>query len=110
MTNAPRVSVIMANHNGAAFLRDSLQSLLKQTLKAWELIFVDDASTDNSVALAHQITRHDPRVKILRQSDNMGPASARNHALEAAQGEWIAIFDSDDVMMPQRLELLRERA
>jgi len=102
--------VIMANFNGTRFLRAAIHSLMKQTVASWELIFVDDASIDGSVAAAHEAANGDPRVKIIAQLENRGPAAARNHALDIARGAWIAIFDSDDLMAPQRLERLLERA
>ena len=107
---APTVSVIMANHNGAQFLGSAIRSLLEQTLQSWELIFVDDGSTDDSAAIAKQAANGDPRISIVGQSANRGPASARNRALELARGEWLAVFDSDDLMMPQRLESLLHSA
>jgi len=110
MTATPDVSVIMANYNGARYLRPALQSLLRQTLTSWELILVDDASSDESVAVAEQTANGDPRVHIFRQTANSGPAAARNRALDAARGQWIAVFDSDDLMVPQRLQLLLQRA
>ena len=110
MTAAPKVSVIMANYNGARFLRAAIGSLLRQTLPSWELIFVDDGSTDASVAVAERAASADPRITVIRQPANRGPGAARNRALELARGEWIAVFDSDDLMMPQRLELLVRRA
>ena len=110
MTAIPDVSVIMANYNGARYLRPALRSLMGQTLTSWELILVDDASGDDSVAVAEQTANGDPRVHIIRQTVNSGPAAARNRALEAASGHWIAVFDSDDLMMPQRLQLLLQRA
>jgi succinoglycan biosynthesis protein ExoO len=106
----PRVSVIMANFNGLQYLGGAIHSLLKQTMSSWELIVVDDASTDGSVALAHDLTNGDPRVTILPLRENRGPGAARNRALSIAQGEWVAIFDSDDLMEPRRLEVLLDRA
>lgn len=110
MTTVPRVSVIMANFNGTLYLRGALRSLLSQTMNSWELLFVDDASTDDSVAMAREVTNGDPRVKVIEQHENRGPAVARNQALDMAQGEWVAVFDSDDLMAPRRLELLLNRA
>jgi succinoglycan biosynthesis protein ExoO len=100
----------MANFNGAKYLADAIRSLMKQTMSSWELIFVDDASTDHSVAMALETANGDPRVKVIAQTENCGPGAARNRALENAAGEWIAIFDSDDLMAPKRLELLLGRA
>jgi succinoglycan biosynthesis protein ExoO len=101
MTATPDVSVIMANYNGARYLRPALHSLMRQTLTSWELILVDDASSDDSVAVVEQTANGDPRVHIIEQTANSGPAAARNRALEAASGQWIAVFDSDDLMVPQ---------
>src|SRR5258705_1061379 len=100
----------MANYNGARYLRAALQSLMRQTLKSWELILVDDASSDESVAVPSKTAKGDTRVHIIRQTANGGPAAARIRALDAVSGKWIAVFDSDDLMVPQRLELLLERA
>ena len=110
MSTSPVVSVIMANFNGARYLHSAIGSLMKQTLSAWELIFVDDASTDDSVAIAREVANGDPRIKIIARRENRGPGAARNAALEGARGEWIAVFDSDDLMAPRRLEVLFNRA
>lgn len=110
MSVSPRVSVIMANFNGARYLGGAIRSLLTQTIDSWELFFVDDASTDGSVALAHGIANGDRRVTIIPLDENRGPGGARNQALNFVRGEWVAIFDSDDLMDPRRLELLLDRA
>ncbi len=106
----PEVSIIMANFNGAAFLGDAVASVRAQTLQDWELIVVDDASDDDSWRILAQAARADPRIRILRQVLNQGPANARNRALAEARGQWIGIFDSDDVMKPERLERLTDAA
>jgi succinoglycan biosynthesis protein ExoO len=110
MSGAPRVSVVMANYNGARHLAEAIASVQAQTLADWELLLVDDASTDDSLAVALAMAERDPRIRLLAQPRNQGPAAARNRALEAARGEWIAVADSDDVMLPQRLERLLSRA
>ncbi len=110
MNTSPLVSVIMANFNGMKFIGSAMRSLMGQTLRSWELIVVDDASTDLSVATARATARADPRVTIVEQPENRGPAAARNRALGLARGQWIAIFDSDDLMAPRRLEGLLDRA
>jgi succinoglycan biosynthesis protein ExoO len=110
MTAAADVTVIMANHNGARYLTAAIQSVVRQTLGSWELIIVDDASTDDSVAMARRAAAGDPRVTIIVQERNQGPAAARNRALEQVTARWIAIMDSDDLMLPQRLELLLRQA
>jgi len=107
---APVVSLVMANYNGARHLAEAIASAQRQTLTDWELILVDDASTDDSLAIAVALAQADPRIKVLAQARNRGPAAARNRALAAARGAWIAVFDSDDVMLPARLERLLARA
>ena len=102
----PVVSVVVANFNGAPHLADALRSILAQSLTQIEVLFVDDASTDGSVALAEEIARSDPRLLILRLPENAGPAAARNRGLAMARGAWVAIVDSDDMIHPDRLRRL----
>lgn len=109
MTGCPDIAIIMANYNCARFIGAAIQSLIKQTLTSWELIIVDDASGDNSIAIAEKAAADDPRIRILRQTTNRGPGAARNRALEVVTAPWIAIMDSDDLMPPQRLRTLLRR-
>jgi len=102
----PCVSVVMANYNGARHLAGAVRSVLDQSLGDLELILVDDASTDDSLAVAGEAAAGDPRLKIIALGENGGPGAARNHALAAARGRWIAVVDSDDLMAPDRLERL----
>jgi succinoglycan biosynthesis protein ExoO len=110
MKSRPEISVLMANFNGAKYLAPAIGSLRSQTFSGWELIVVDDVSGDDSVAIANAFAQNDSRITVIRQTENMGPAAARNRALDAARGEWLAVFDSDDIMKPDRLERLRDRA
>jgi len=110
MSIRPDVSIIMANYNGARYLSAAIGSIVRQTVSSWELIIVDDASTDESLAIARREAAGDPRVRIVAQDKNRGPGAARNRALDLADGQWIAIVDSDDVLLPQRLALLLARA
>ena len=105
-TPAPRVSVVMANFRGAAHLAQAMASVLAQSEHRLELILADDASDDDSVAIARQIAAHDTRVRVIASPKNQGPAATRNLALDAATGEWLAIVDSDDVIHPDRLARL----
>ena len=109
-TARPIVSVITANYNGARHLAAAARSVLDQTLTDLELIVVDDASTDDSLRVLAAEVAGDPRVRVLRHRRNKGPAAARNRALAQARGCWIAVFDSDDLMAPDRLEALVGRA
>ena len=106
----PCVSVITANYNGAKHLAAAVRSVLEQSLTALELIIVDDASTDDSLAVIEAAAAGDPRVRVIRQRKNAGPGAARNRALDAARGHWVAVFDSDDLMAPDRLERMVECA
>jgi len=111
MTGArPVVSVITANFNGAAHLPAAIGSVLAQTLDGLELIVVDDRSTDASVAVIAEAASRDARVRLILQDRNAGPGAARNRAIAAARGRFIAILDSDDLMTPDRLQRLVARA
>jgi len=105
----PLVSVVTANYNGARYLAQAVRSVLDQSLASLELIIVDDRSSDDSLAVIEAAAAGDPRVRVLVQDENRGPAAARNRALAAARGRWIAVFDSDDLMAPERLERLVAR-
>jgi len=105
----PIVSVITAAYNVAPYIGQCIESVLQQTLSDWEMIIVDDASTDETVAVVERYLS-DPRIKLLRNDRNRKASYARNRALEHAQGRWIAVLDSDDWCAPQRLERLVEFA
>ncbi|WP_162176686.1 glycosyltransferase family 2 protein [Hyphomonas beringensis] len=109
-SSTPTISVIMANYNCEAYLKGAIRSVLNQTLANIELILVDDGSSDGSVALAEEIAQQDPRLRVFSGTRFGGPAPVRNHALDQARGEWIAIVDSDDLIAPQRLEHMLEAA
>jgi succinoglycan biosynthesis protein ExoO len=106
----PVVSVVTANFNGAKHLSAAIQSVLDQTLAELELIVVDDASTDASVAIVEDAAARDRRVRLIVQPNNAGPGAARNRGLAAARGRYVAVFDSDDLMAPDRLARLVGRA
>lgn len=96
------VSIIMPNYNSETFIESSIQSVLAQSYKNWELLFVDDCSTDRSVEKAKAFD--DSRIKIFLKEKNEGAASARNFAIEKASGRWIAFLDSDDSWSPDKLQ------
>lgn len=104
----PRVSVIIPAYNAAPYLARAIESVLAQTERALEVIVVDDASSDDTLAVARSFT--DPRVRVLQNPGNRGPSYSRNRAIEAAQGTWIALLDADDWYVPERLERLLEAA
>jgi succinoglycan biosynthesis protein ExoO len=100
------VSVVMSNFRGARWLPDAIASVLAQTHQSLELIIVDDASGDDSVAIIQGTMATDPRIRLVECPQNIGPAGARNLGLDAARGAWVAIVDSDDLIHPARLERL----
>ncbi len=96
------VSIIMPSYNTAQYISDSIKSIQAQTYTDWELIIVDDCSTDNSVAIINSF--NEPRIRLLQNAKNSGAAISRNYALREAKGKWIAFLDSDDVWVPEKLE------
>lgn len=85
-------------------MKQTVESVRFQNFKDWELILVDDNSQDNSYALAHELAENDSRIKVIKLSENSGAAVARNTAIAAAQGRYIAFLDSDDLWLPNKLE------
>ena len=106
----PVVSVITANYNGARYLPAAISSVLGQSLRSLEMIVVDDASTDDSAAVVARAAAQDARIRLIVQPHNAGPGAARNRAIGAAQGRYLAVFDSDDLMDQDRLARLVRRA
>ena len=103
--SAPAVSVLMAVYNAEKWLSRALRSLLEeQTLRGIEVLAVDDASTDNSLAILHEIARADSRLRVFHQTENQGQAVARNIALRHARGEFVCMLDADDWFSPDALE------
>lgn len=99
------VSVIVPVYNVASYLPACIDSVLAQTFADFELLLVDDGSTDGSGDICDDYACRDVRVTVLHQP-NAGPAAARNAALDVAQGEYVAFVDSDDVIHRQYLEVL----
>ena len=97
------VSIIMPSWNTARFIAESIQCVIDQTYQNWELIIVDDCSTDNTDEVVTPFLS-DIRIKYLHNKHNSGAALTRNYAMREAQGEWIAFLDSDDLWMPEKLE------
>src|SRR6266403_5506169 len=103
----PLVSVVMIFLNSERFMTEAVQSIFAQTFKDWELIFVDDGSTDGSTAIAKSYAERWPdRVRYLEHPshENRGMSASRNAGIRASSGQFIAMLDSDDVWLPDRLE------
>ena len=94
----------MPVHNGAAYLRDSISSILRQTMTDFELIIVDDGSTDGSGDIIEMFAERDKRLRVLRNETNEGLGPALNRGLTAATGEYVVRQDADDIALPFRIE------
>jgi len=106
MKAAPIVSVYLPTHNRAELLARAIQSVLRQTFTDFELIVVDDGSTDITPVVIQQFVKDDHRVKGMRSDKSQGAPTARNMAIQAATGIYITGLDDDDEMKPKRLEQL----
>lgn len=99
------VSIITPCYNAGTFIGDAIESVLSQTYQDWEMIIVDDCSTDNSAEIVQEYANKDHRIVFLRTEAPSGsPAKPRNIAIENAKGRFIAFLDSDDVWLPTKLE------
>ena len=99
------VSIITPTYNCGPFIAETIASAQAQTYTNWEMIIVDDCSTDNTKAIVDEIAEKDPRVKYYCLEENSGAAVARTRAMELAEGEYMAFLDSDDLWMPEKLEM-----
>ncbi len=99
----PLVSVVIPTYDRGAYLREAVQSVLDQSYQAWELIVVDDGSSDGSVGFLEALA--DSRIQVVRQPHSGNPARMRNLGITRAGGEYVAFLDSDDVWMPEKLSL-----
>ncbi len=99
-----KISIITPCYNAAPYIANTIQSVQNQTISDWEMIIVDDGSSDNSVEIIQKIIAQDSRIKLI-QKENGGSASARNMGLSVAQGEFIQFLDADDTISLDKLEL-----
>jgi glycosyltransferase involved in cell wall biosynthesis len=99
----PRVSIVMPSYNRADLIVESIRSVIAQTYSGWELIVVDDGSTDDSIARIDALA--EPRIAVLRQPRIGNVARLRNLGAAAARGDYLAFLDSDDLWLPAKLEL-----
>ncbi|MGM0944209.1 MAG: glycosyltransferase family 2 protein [Bacteroidota bacterium] len=98
------VSIITPVHNSFSLIEDTINSVLNQTFTDWELILIDDKSSDNGLSILSKYEELDERIKLLKNKENQGAAITRNRGIEAAQGRYIAFLDSDDLWEPNKLE------
>lgn len=99
------VSIITAAYNAEQYLEETIKSVLNQTYKNWELIIVDDNSSDKTYEIASRYSQKDNRIKVVKLHKNLGPAAARNIAIKKSKGRYIAFLDSDDLWLPEKLIL-----
>lgn len=105
-----KVSIVVPVYNGARYLKECLDSLLGQTLSDFEVVVVDDCSTDSTPTVLLDYARRDPRVRVLTQRKNLGVSCARNRGIEAARGEYVGFCDADDWIEPPMYEVLYDAA
>ena len=104
LENFGLISVIMAAYNAEKTIEQAMRSVLNQTYPHWELLVIDDCSTDRTARLVESVASQDGRVRLIRNESNSGVSLTRKHGLEEAKGTWIAILDSDDAWAPEKLE------
>lgn len=104
-----KISILMAVYNAVPYLRESIESIRRQTFKEWELIAIDDASTDDSRAILSNYAEADPRIRLISLPHNGGQGKARNEGLRQAQGDYICFVDSDDSLAPDALQKIVDR-
>jgi len=102
--NKNLVSIITPTFNSGKFIREAIESVLRQTYENWEMLIVDDASSDDTCKIVNEYIALDDRIKLSEMSNNSGAAVARNAAINVANGRFIAFLDSDDVWREEKLE------
>ena len=98
------VSIITPMYNSEKFIDATIQSVQSQTYQNWEMIIVDDASTDRSIEIVKKIMSNEPRIQLKQLVDNLGPAHTRNNGIKLAKGRFLAFLDSDDLWHKDKLE------
>lgn len=104
MESQPLISVIMPCYNMASYVSDSIKSVIAQTYPHWELLIVDDASTDETVNIIKSYAQADSRIKFAIKKQNSGISDTRNQCIQMAQGQFLAFLDADDIWHPEKLE------
>src|SRR5579884_4335685 len=99
----PAVSILIPSYNHGPFLRECLRSVQEQTLGDWELIVVDDGSSDDSVDIAREVAATDPRIRVFVNDVNLGTYGTEQRALDRSTGRYVAVMNSDDRWAPEKL-------
>jgi teichuronic acid biosynthesis glycosyltransferase TuaG len=100
----PLISIITPCYNSEQYIRQAIESVLAQTYQNWEMIIVDDCSTDRGFQIALEYAEKYSRIRVYRQEQNGGAAIARNKAIMESRGKYVAFLDSDDLWLPEKLE------
>ena len=103
MSNDPFFSVIIACFNSSEFVSNAIQSVIDQSYDDWELIIIDDCSSDNTLQICNEFAKWNKKINVISLAENSGPAVARNVAVSKSKGSWVAILDSDDVFEKDKL-------
>ena len=98
------ISVIMPSYNCGEYVEETIRSVQAQTCQNWEIIFIDDCSSDGTMKKVLSMGKEDSRIRVFQNSENSGAAVSRNKALRESKGRWIAFLDSDDIWEPTKLE------
>lgn len=98
------VSIITPSYNSLKFIAKTINSVLDQTYQEWEMIIIDDCSSDASIDIIEKYIENDNRIKCIKLEKNVGPANSRNVGIQEAKGKYIAFLDSDDIWFPNKLE------
>lgn len=104
MTDSPLVSIIMPLYNAEPYLVETFDSVLSQSYKNWELIVVEDCSSDASLRLAKEYENRDRRISVHPNEHNVGAAKSRNTGIEHVSGDFVAFMDADDAWLPDKLD------
>lgn len=107
--DSPLVSVIMPAFNAEDFIEAAVNSVVSQKYSNWELFIIEDASPDATLSRAEELAKTDPRIKLLRNEENSGAGISRNKGIKAAQGDFIAFLDADDLWKPNKLQIQLEK-
>ena len=107
-TNKPLVSVLMTSYNREKFIASAIESVVASTYDNWELVIVDDGSSDNTLNIAESYAQKESRIKIFRNEKNLGDYPNRNRAASLANGKYLKYVDSDDMLYPWGLKILVE--
>ena len=104
----PFISIIMPCHNSEISVINAIESVLRQTIDNWELIIIDDFSTDRTVTIIERYSKRDKRIKTVRLTKNLGPSKARNIGIENSSGKYISFLDSDDTLAPNYFDCIKK--